>query len=38
MRKVSLVWMAGKTGIQALDRTQLLLPLRGGKPKSWRNE
>ena len=27
-----------KTGIQALDRTQPLLPLRRGKPKSWTNE
>jgi len=27
-----------KTGIQALDRTQPLLPLRSGKPKAWTNE
>jgi hypothetical protein len=27
-----------KTGIQALDRTQPVLPLHGGKPKSWNNE
>ena len=27
-----------KTGIQALDRTQPLLPLRSGKPQSWSNE
>lgn len=27
-----------KTGIQALDRTQPLLPLRSGKPKAWSNE
>jgi transposase len=30
--------MDEKTGIQALDRTQPLLPLRAGKPKSWSNE
>ena len=30
--------MDEKTGIQALDRTQPVLPLRGGKPKSWSNE
>ncbi|MBM3746140.1 MAG: IS630 family transposase [Acidobacteria bacterium] len=27
-----------KTGIQALDRTQPLLPLRANKPRSWTNE
>lgn len=27
-----------KTGIQALDRTQPLLPLSGKKPRSWTNE
>ena len=27
-----------KTGIQALDRTQPLLPLRAKKPRSWTNE
>lgn len=27
-----------KTGIQALDRTQPLLPLRASKPKAWSNE
>ena len=27
-----------KTGIQALDRTQPLLPLRSAKPKAWSNE
>ena len=27
-----------KTGIQALDRTQPLLPLRSGKPQAWSNE
>jgi len=27
-----------KTGIQALDRTQPLLPLRAHKPRSWTNE
>lgn len=27
-----------KTGIQALDRTQPLLPLRARKPRSWTNE
>jgi transposase len=27
-----------KTGIQALDRTQPLLPLRASKPKAWTNE
>jgi transposase len=27
-----------KTGIQALDRTQPLLPLRSNKPKAWSNE
>ena len=27
-----------KTGIQALDRTQALLPLRAGKPRAWSNE
>src|SRR5277367_741878 len=27
-----------KTGIQALDRTQLMLPLRAKKPRSWSNE
>jgi hypothetical protein len=32
------VCMDEKTGIQALDRTQPVLPLRGGKPKSWSNE
>ena len=30
--------MDEKTGIQALDRTQPLLPLRSGKPKAWSNE
>jgi transposase len=30
--------MDEKTGIQALDRTQPLLPLRAGKPKAWSNE
>jgi putative transposase len=30
--------MDEKTGIQALDRTQPVLPLRCGKPKSWSNE
>lgn len=30
--------MDEKTGIQALDRTQPLLPLRGKKPKAWSNE
>lgn len=30
--------MDEKTGIQALDRTQPVLPLREGKPKSWSNE
>lgn len=28
----------GKTGIQALDRTQPVLPLRRGKPRQWSNE
>ena len=27
-----------KTGIQALDRTQPMLPLRAGKPRTWSNE
>lgn len=27
-----------KTGVQALDRTQPLLPLRAKKPRSWTNE
>jgi hypothetical protein len=27
-----------KTGIQALDRTQPMLPLRSTKPRSWTNE
>ena len=27
-----------KTGIQALDRTQPMLPLRAAKPRSWTNE
>lgn len=27
-----------KTGIQALDRTQPMLPLRAGKPRCWSNE
>jgi len=27
-----------KTGIQALDRTQPLLPLSAKKPRSWTNE
>ena len=27
-----------KTGIQALDRTQPVLPLKAGKPRSWSNE
>src|ERR1700740_508489 len=27
-----------KTGIQALDRTQPMLPLRASKPRSWSNE
>jgi transposase len=27
-----------KTGIQALDRTQPMLPLRGKKPRAWTNE
>ncbi len=30
--------MDEKTGIQALDRTQPLLPLRSRKPKAWSNE
>lgn len=30
--------MDEKTGIQALDRTQPLLPLRAKKPKAWSNE
>jgi transposase len=30
--------MDEKTGIQALDRTQPVLPLRSGQPKSWSNE
>lgn len=30
--------MDEKTGIQALDRTQPVLPLRRGKPRSWSNE
>ena len=27
-----------KTGIQALDRTQAMLPLRAGQPRAWSNE
>jgi transposase len=30
--------MDEKTGIQALDRTQPMLPLRAGKPRTWSNE
>jgi hypothetical protein len=30
--------MDEKTGIQALDRTQPMLPLRASKPRSWTNE
>jgi transposase len=30
--------MDEKTGIQALDRTQPILPLRSGKPRQWSNE
>src|SRR5271157_1146703 len=30
--------MDEKTGIQALDRTQPMLPLRATKPRSWTNE
>lgn len=30
--------MDEKTGIQALDRTQPVLPLRSGKPRQWSNE
>ncbi len=30
--------MDGKTGIQALDRTQPVLPMRSGKPRRWSNE
>lgn len=30
--------MDEKTGIQALDRTQPMLPLRAGKPRMWSNE
>lgn len=30
--------MDEKTGIQALDRTQPVLPLRSGKPRAWSNE
>ena len=30
--------MDEKTGIQALDRTQPVLPLRAGKPRLWSNE
>jgi transposase len=30
--------MDEKTGIQALDRTQPILPLRANKPKAWSNE
>ena len=32
------VCMDEKTGIQALDRTQPVLPLRSGKPRLWSNE
>jgi len=35
----ALVWCVDeKTGIQALDRTQPLLPLSAKKPRSWTNE
>ena len=30
--------MDEKTGIEALDRTQPVLPLRSGKPRQWSNE
>ncbi len=32
------ICMDEKTGIQALDRTQPMLPLRSKKPKTWTNE
>ena len=35
---VVVLCMDEKTGIQALDRTQPMLPLRATKPRSWTNE
>jgi transposase len=36
--KALVLCMDEKTGIQALDRTQPVLPMRPGKPKQWSNE
>jgi hypothetical protein len=36
--KALVLCMDKKTGIQALDRTQPVLPMRPGKPKQWSNE
>lgn len=37
-QNASVLCVDEKTGIQALDRTQPLLPLRAKKPRSWTNE
>jgi len=37
-KKAVVLCVDEKTGIQALDRTQPMLPLRAKKPRSWTNE
>src|ERR1700692_4401778 len=37
-RHAVVLYVDEKTGIQALDRTQPMLPLRAAKPHSWTNE
>jgi transposase len=37
-QNAAVLCMDEKTGIQALDRTQPMLALRSGKPKTWTNE
>ena len=37
-QNAAVLWVDEKTGIQALDRTQPMLPLRSKNPTSWTNE
>lgn len=37
-RNAVVICVDEKTGIQALDRTQRMLPLQAGKPRTWSNE
>ena len=37
-QNAAVLCMDEKTGIQALDRTQPMLPLKSAKPKTWTNE